>query len=572
MEVIHDFYKNLDKVIDIYNFAIEYWSMTKPGIRVQRLYKVELGDLAIFRMNVNSMASSIARTNEIINDLESTIEKEEYNKKIDSFIESLGFFDKIESLVELTHDEKRQKIKNCLAHSNFKIVEDTEGKTIYDRYKILIENEYIKGKISLIELEELKRFYTTLSDELDKNKVMYTGLANLFYINTNNNKCLEEAISRVAISKKEQDILEKAPRNATFLQFYKLLDDDTIEFLSKQQQDLIKNYIKYIGINNWIDLPLDKKTSLFGRHIKFMLKNEVDFRQNNEYVLALINYLLSGDEQNIINKISAFSYEAPFAYVSSILDLGYFCFNYLREAHKKDSLEGFDFHNFNLKGIKYNSPFEPSEKFIDESVVVNNLLMEEENKKKKINATITSLETNKINLEKVTTIPEEKKNHLLSQNNNSRIQKYEELKQTEIKINELKEKLKTAKSYTDSSNFFRHLRNSFAHGFYTVDYSKALKNKNLGNIVFHFRDYNIDSNNRSNRVMCFEAEMSASRLIDLLNDFGTRIKKSDDVKCEPVERVFVKTTGNDKTIEQRVEEVSKVYQKQKIGVTRIPKK
>ena len=47
--------------------------------------------------------------------------------------------------------------------------------------------------------------------------------------------------------------------------------------------------------------------------------------------------------------------------------------------------------------------------------------------------------------------------------------------------------------YKNSSNFFRHMRNSLQHGNYSADYSKALDSKDFSKIVFTFED--IDKQN-----------------------------------------------------------------------------
>ena len=142
MEIIHDFYVDSEKVIDIYNFAIKYWSDARPGFRVQRLYELDLANVAQIRVIINGCASVIARTNEIINDLESSIEKEKYNRMIEEFFDALEFVERVETFKDMTPNEKRQNLKNCLAHSNFRIIEDTT-KENEERYKVLIENNFI---------------------------------------------------------------------------------------------------------------------------------------------------------------------------------------------------------------------------------------------------------------------------------------------------------------------------------------------------------------------------------------------------------------------------------------------
>lgn len=81
MGEIYDFYEGIDKTLELYNFAIKYWYNAKLGVKTKMLYKLSFSLISLIRLEINSAAVVIARTNEIINDLESNTEKEEYEKQ-----------------------------------------------------------------------------------------------------------------------------------------------------------------------------------------------------------------------------------------------------------------------------------------------------------------------------------------------------------------------------------------------------------------------------------------------------------------------------------------------------------
>ena len=75
---------------------------------------------------------------------------------------------------------------------------------------------------------------------------------------------------------------------------------------------------------------------------------------------------------------------------------------------------------------------------------------------------------------------------------------------------------------------FLNCNNSISHGFYEVDYSEALKTKDLTKIVFKFYDYEIDETNRKNRKQVFAASITASKLLKLFDELHQRVQLSYD--------------------------------------------
>lgn len=562
-ETVYDFYKGTESIISMYNFAIDYWHNVKPWIKYNGLYKFMFSQLSIVRLVVNSISTTIARTNEIINDLEPGEKKEEYIKKIDSYIDKMPSFSKIESLVKMTKNEKRQKIKNCLAHSNFKIVEiEKEGELTYE---ILIENDFIKGRLSLNDLYGLKKLYITISDELDLYDTFYSDTWDFFTLSKNNTELLENSIKNIKVCKTKKVLNNlNFQRNFTIFQ-YNSYKNAEYTFLDDKDVELVKNFIKYIGINSWINLCGNTRSQIFSSYIKFILSNKVDFRRNDDYIFYPINIAVYNATDDLLAQNEIFKYIAPCAYASSILDFGYFCFNYLREANKKEKF--IEFRGINLDGIDCFSKYDEPVKYVDESIYLNRLLDEANNKEIKILKIISKIEADKEGLKNAKKLTSEKKEQLELQFNEIIKSRYNDLKQVQFDKVEILKKLSTAEKYYDSSNLIRHLRNSFSHAFYDVDYSKALKTKRLEDIVFTFMDYDIDSENRSNRTLVFETKITAKRLIKLLNEFAKLIDDCVDKKDETY-AVIIATSGRDESIEKRVNEIEEEYISQKIKVIR----
>ena len=101
----------------------------------------------------------------------------------------------------------------------------------------------------------------------------------------------------------------------------------------------------------------------------------------------------------------------------------------------------------------------------------------------------------------------------------------------------LKEKIeKENETFADSSNLFRHLRNSISHGRYTIDYSKGLTTGDLGDIEYHFYDY--DTILYGDKK-AFEFNVNAKDLLKIIESFR---KKVNEVQKKTIFENTLKTT------------------------------
>lgn len=516
MEKMHNFYDYTDVSIQIYNTVIKYWETARPNVRVDRYYEIPNNKIGLLRVFINSAFTKIARTNELINSLGSTLTRDEYEKRIDHYIDKLICFNNIQSLQEISNDEKRRQVKNCLAHSNFKIVEDESENLANKRFKIVIENHYIKGELSVLDIGDLQDFYVTLSDDIDINSKEYYGLSDLFHLKTNNAKVLSSVIDKIGW----RYLMKAMPKNFTQVHF----DTDSNQiYLNDEQKKLLEDYIKYIGINNWINADMETREYVFISQMKFLIDKKVDLRRNDGYISILLSCLL--DNQNY-KKLEKIKFEAPMAYASTIIDFGYFCFNYLREAHKKDALGDFNFIDFDLNGISVPYSEDDCFKQADYSSNIFNLLRTKTIQSEKLKKEIEKEELLKIGIKSTESISEDKKIQLLEIKDFKINQKSQELLQLLEEIESLNVSLQDQKQHIDSTNFFRHLRNSFSHGFYSIDYKKALANKNLEQIEYTFYDM-VEKDGK--HVKTFEVKLTSKRLVKLLNHYADRVKSNIDL-------------------------------------------
>ena len=184
------------------------------------------------------------------------------------------------------------------------------------------------------------------------------------------------------------------------------------------------------------------------------------------------------EEENISIKelydlsISQLAAQKPFLYAKSAIALANYCFVYIREINK----------NRNRPIFEYNG--------ID--------LSKEESIKRTINLR-----------EKLERAPKRKKDQIQKQ-----IDRY-----GDVMVN--------------SSNLFRHLRDSIAHNNYNIDYSKYINTRKLDDIIITFRTYE-----KYTDELDFEVEISVKeikRLVkELQNSINLSIELSDEGKNSEV--------------------------------------
>lgn len=540
-------YEDIIGTLSTYFFVIDYWKRVGPRRSEKKLHKVLYNNISTLRTEINSFAILIARLNEQLNNMEpseiAAIDSVLTNIKSDIIPDS-----RITCKPDFTSDDSiRQQIKNCLAHSNFKIKEEIEdGKKTY---YICFENEKIEGYMTLNELEKIKNIYQSILEGTATKTNVLGGLKELTEQRSSNLNVLKQSIDKMLM-------IENFP-------IPNGINDRTIDLaalrlmtqgrpLTEEEKEKVFYYIKYIGITNWIALTQPERKKIVDKHFHHLLENTLHAGNNIDYITYPFLNALKALPPEGTKRFQDMHYEAPFAYTSTLLELGYFCFNYFREAEKKEEVEGFDYNDFKTKKINPQTfGSEPAIKIVDEPTRYTNELLIEQNRKQKLENEINA-KTKEINGLQTSNVPEPKKSNLISIKQNQ-LTLLQTAHTTCIQtITDLTEKLKNARVYKDYKNLFRHLRNSFAHGFYKIDYRPGFKNGNLGDIMFTFEDFDIDKTN-NNQVKVFELNITAENLYLLLNEFSERIFKNFDQLKDREIGVITSINPNNKDLISRAD-------------------
>lgn len=157
--------------------------------------------------------------------------------------------------------------------------------------------------------------------------------------------------------------------------------------------------------------------------------------------------------------------QKPLLYANQVISLSTYCFNYIREINKPNKIS--DYFGIDLKGVKVNylTPFEKLEC--------------------------------EVNLR----------------------QKYDRAFKNRKQIIE-RQIEKYGDITTNSSNFFRHIRDSIAHDDYEIDYSKYLNTKKLDDIQVIFRTHEKETED-----LDFEVEIPMSVLLRLAKELQSKINQ-----------------------------------------------
>lgn len=494
---------------------------------------------------------------------------------LDAAFSKLSYLDNIQSKKEgMTLAEKKRQIRNCLAHADYHLVlQEFEHYDLSNPYTakadaikaeiyLQIENKSIKGMIPFDELLEFARKYqesyaylnhgydvTLLLTNNQKNgiKTVQDYLKNTKRVRIFRRKDKEGKpfdkfkywfIRKLQIPKSEQSNIEKLLE--AIKEDYSSFDFQEEEVRDKSKE-FIKKYIEYIGIRQFLSSPYSS-----------MALNEVN-AANNEEVLPIdlltgitrtldlmrvqnnllainLNYIF--DEKYIktmgenTEKLIKYSFQAPMVYANTLLGMSYYMLDYAREINEQNGKSFFDYYNIqNLDGIRASITDKKGNK--KEVPVQVNPLDKLQNRLNDIDSKILKLqkeketrENTKSNLEN----PKNKnprKNEILSSINEWIIEYEKELKRlTETKESIEKEIEQESKKENnkDSSEFFRHLRNSMSHGNYTISYGDF---RNVNDIRYSFSDEDEKSNST------YSVELTAKQLRQILEAFQQKVNECD---------------------------------------------
>lgn len=231
--------------------------------------------------------------------------------------------------------------------------------------------------------------------------------------------------------------------------------------------------------------------------------------------------------QRIIDGFKKYQYQAPMIYANNLLGMAYYCFDYSREVNEHEGKALFNFFDMkNLDGIRAKLVgADGTETEVD--------IVEEINPKEKAKNKLKDATSQLNNLVKKKKKQEELKKQLEHPKNKAPnreetlkevikwLEDYDaneaELKQRKAEFEE-EEKASLDVVCKDSTEFFRHFRNSLAHGNYKVEYGDF---NDYEAIKYRFSDH--DETTGKTYVI----ELSAIQLERLIKGFQEKINESD---------------------------------------------
>ena len=528
--IVYDKYYGVDFTIDLYLELVKLWKNKKPGISVNPL-SFALNPIIVTRLILSSIQAQIARTNELSLDIENLEKNKKIQETIDRSLEESKLIKKVQPKVEeLTPKEIKQQLKNAISHAEYNLVTDEEGNTLVE-----IDSPKITATYTIDEMIGIASIYSSAYALLDQKETCYDP-TDLLLLKTNNKAALEKAIENIRYGKQLLNV--RIPSYLTVLG--PAIDGERKE-LTKEQQQLVRDYILYGGLQNFVQYTDSEKGKIISDRILRIIEKRPHYRSTTNELEYTLDFLLFHGKGNATAKdFERLSFEAPSLYTSTLIDLGFLCLNHIKEAQAKQKLENFNYHNINLKGVTY-WPKETVRLVSKEAKQdkLNNQIADLKPKQEKCKEQLQKTKTQIDKLEENSSMPPKIKKEQLAKKKElltSQKQAYDDVTN---RITTLQALHDSAEDYVEANDFFKHLRNSISHGFYSIDYSKGLSSKDLGKIIFHFEDWEIDKNDRTKRTKVFEADISAAKLTNIFEQLRNRIIENADSMYQQENKDFI---------------------------------
>lgn len=444
------------------------------------------------------------------------IQKYELDKKL-SYDSNMSSYEIIES------------IRNCLAHSNYVCRFEPDKIDEYDGYKIHMNNYRIDGEFEVGIISAISNEFSAFSDKIKKNKFSYEDITNICNIQTNNKKMFETALGTI---KKKTTIIENSVKqledDGTYVEKgnnnifqISISPKETISNLKYDETNLIKSYIEYYGLNKWVKLSSSQREKILNNIVMVMNNNTLNYYFKDMFDSYYMQYILSKALKTTLSdkffdtKVEYFS---PIMYSNALMEYSFYTLNYMKESAAKEGFAPLLYRDINVDSFKFNNlDKEKYVKFVNNAGVeiqYNNSL----NKERQI---IQSIETTKNNIMALSLkdMPDYEKKAKLEKLKARLIKDQEKLNERK-KITQELDKRRQNLSYYNCSELFRRLRNSVSHGKFEIDYSKALRNRDFGNMVVRFFD------NEGNDDYAFDVEIKAKDLISIYQQLIDNMKRN----------------------------------------------
>lgn len=470
-------------------------------------------------------------------------------------------------------NDKIKQVRNCFAHAKINISENV----------IYFDNGKIKGSIRLDQLIFLPLLYNVdcfevgtqkigilaggivkdkIKDDNDLQSIIAKGKYTKFGIKSkeeNFNKTMD--IFKMIMSKVDYENMSPSQITKVLKNVLPNYNNYRIKSLS-EYSELIQSYVDYIGRENFYKSQFMLQQDI----ISDVINNEENSIESHVERLHVISNLLPhflkkvaennqteldfdalSQEKNILNLIIT-PYKFPLLYEDTMYSYIYSRFVYLRELINTNQI---DESMLNYEDIDI-SDLQPQYFYSKKEVLKRK--SEIASKMDNINKSIEELERQKNKLE----VKLAKSNNPKNPNKDRDEKNYKEKIKNKQKliddymknIERLREELeyikKNNKIPPTSSMLFRMMRNSSAHSFNIISYSKikAYKEHDLGQLIFEFKDY--ENGKKKSSLL-----ISATGLEKLIDNIEQSIMKNiglihagSDVLESAVEATEEKATDN----------------------------
>ena len=483
---------------------------------------------------------------------------------------------------ELSLIEKKKQLRNCLAHAEYHLVFENPEKfdlPVPGGYAIKVsgvnvevDNKYVNGTIPFEDMMEFAKRYISAYGYMKSEQ----SISLILNPNLQNIKTVDDYIDKLRkiriFPKSTRDgipfekFIYRFMKNHKFSKFEERYWRDFFDEIKKQtscksfdvrdeevpenRKEFIRKYINYVGfdriksdifpsialsevlapnvenivsVDNLTGMPKTILEFIRQKQVLYIKTKNAEQRGDLGIMLgqAYVNQL-----QGIVDSMQKYKYQAPMIYANNLLGMAYYCFDYSREVNEHEGKTLFNFFDMkNLDGIqaKLINP-DGSETAVD--------IEEEINPKKKAKNKLQDATSQLNNLIKKKKKQEDLKKQLEHPKNKAPnkeetlkavIKWLEEYDEIESAILQRKAELEEERNSPDivcrdSTEFFRHFRNSLAHGNYSITYEDF---NDMDSIKYKFMDHDESTNS----TYCIE--LTSVQLERLIKGFQEKINESD---------------------------------------------
>ena len=534
-----------------------------------------VSEISYYRVLCNNISLFISQVHEKTREmddeqlLDASFDKIESIKNIQGKNGEISLFGKKKQLRNcLAHAEYK------LVFEGFEKVKDEEsrirGVAVKSLY-IELENDHIKGKIPFADILEFAQKYKDAYSYLQNNdEISFLINSDMFKIKT-----LDEYIEKTRkvrfIPKKDESGLPfekfvyrlskecKISKEGSIF-FHNMLTEwrnmlaerkgektfKTFEYkqesMPEDRKAFMKKYISYIGFKNFMNdnTALEALNEFFAPNLKGIVSLDqlIGIAETSHDILKtkkMLQLILQGNMiggpniiqsiQKTVDEVKKYRFQGPMIYANNLLGLAYYCFDYSREVNENYEKEFFDFYDIeNLDEIKAKLVYKDGTVREEEVVEKINPRQKAENSLAEVTTRLKKLREEKLKKENTITSLKNPKNRnpkkdMILKNIDEWMSTYPELEKKlmeEQKVADRKVENSDDEVHEDSTNFFRHLRNSMAHGNYTINYNNF---NDKSAITYIFEDHD----EKSNAIYC--VEITAKQLEKIIDGFQQKINK-----------------------------------------------